>query len=72
MKKEVLEFSEIMEVCHTVLLYLQNSNGKECTMSGNRTLFDSLMKTYPLLKDDIKTNLRHVHNPDLENGIVKI
>ena len=41
-------------------------------MSGTRTLFDALIKKYPLLKDDIKTNSRHVHNPDFENGIVKI
>ena len=27
MEEEFLEYSEIMEVCHTVLLYLQNSNG---------------------------------------------
>ena len=25
-----------------------------------------------ITKDDIKTNTRHVHNPDFENGIVKI
>ena len=25
-----------------------------------------------ITKDDIKTNSRHVHNPDFENGIVKI
>ena len=56
MEEEILEFSEIMKVCHTVSLYLQNSNGDECTMSGTRTLFDALMKKYPLLKDDIKTN----------------
>jgi hypothetical protein len=32
------------------------------------------MKKYTstLLKDNIKTNSRHVHNPDFENGIVKI
>ena len=41
-------------------------------MSGTRTLFYALIKKYPLLKDDIKTNSRHVHNPDFENGIVKI
>ena len=29
------------------------------------------MKKYSLLKDDIKTNSRHFHNPDFENGIVK-
>ena len=34
MEKKILEFSEIMEVCHTVTLYLQNSNGEECTMNG--------------------------------------
>ena len=56
MEEEVLEFSEIMEVRRTVLLYLQNSNGEECTMSGTKTLFDALMKKYPLLKDDTKTN----------------
>ena len=56
MEEEVLEFSDIMEVCHTVLLYLQSSNGEECTMKGIRTLFDALMKKYSLLKDDIKTN----------------
>ena len=41
-------------------------------MSGTRTLFDALIKKYPLLKDDIKTDSRHVHNPDFQNGIVKI
>ena len=56
MEEEVLEFSEIMEVCHAVLLYHQNSNGEECTVCGTRTMFDALMKKYPLLKDDIKTN----------------
>ena len=30
------------------------------------------MKKYPLLKDDIKTNSRHVHNLDFVNEIVKI
>ena len=34
-------------------------------MSGTQTLIDALMKKYLLLKDDIKTNSRHVHNPDL-------
>jgi hypothetical protein len=67
MEKEVLEFFEIMEVYHTVSLF-----GEECIMSGTRTLFDALIKRYPLLKDDITTNSRHVHNPDFENGIVKI
>ena len=39
----------------------------------DQTLFNVLMKKYPLLKDDIKTNLRHVNNPDFdENKIVKI
>ena len=37
-------------------LYLQNINGEECTMSGTRTLFDALIKKYPLPKDDITTN----------------
>ena len=41
-------------------------------MRGTRTLFSVFMKKYPLLKDDIKTNSRHIHNPDFENGIVKI
>ena len=42
MEEEVLEFSEIMEVCHTVLLYLQNCIGEECTMNEIRTFFDTL------------------------------
>ena len=41
-------------------------------MSGTRNLFDALMKKYQLLKDDIKTNPRHVHNSDFKHGIVKI
>ena len=62
MEEEVLEFSEMMDVCHTVLLYLQNSNGEECTMNGIRTSFDALMKKYSLLKDDIKTNSRKTYS----------
>ena len=41
-------------------------------MCATRTLIDALIKKYPLLKDDIKINSRHVHNPDFEYGIVKI
>ena len=49
-EEEILEFFEIMEVCHTVSLYLQNSNGDEFTMSGTRTLFDALMKKISITK----------------------
>jgi hypothetical protein len=52
MEEEVLKFSELMEVCHTVLFYLQKK------MNGIRTSFDSLTKKYSLLRDDNKTNSR--------------
>jgi len=41
-------------------------------MLGARNLFDALMKRFPSIRDDIKSNSRHVYCPDFENEIVKI
>ena len=72
MEEGIDEFLGILNDCHDVSLYLQNSNGEECTMMGTRNLFDALIKKFPSMRDDIKPNSRHVHCPDFENGIVKI
>ena len=72
MEEGIDEFLKILNNSHAVSLYLQNSDGKECTMMGTRNLFDALIKKFPSMRDDIKSNSKHVHCPDFENGIVKI
>jgi hypothetical protein len=72
MEEGIDEFLEVLNKCHDVSLYLQNSKGEICTIMGTRNLFDALIKKFPTMRDDIKSNSRHVFCPDFGNGILKI
>ena len=65
MEEGIDKFFEILNDWPYISLYLQNSNGEECTMMETRNLF-------PSIRDDIKSNSRYVHCHDFGNGIVKI
>ena len=72
MEEGIDEFLEVLNKCHDVPLYLQNRKDEICAIMGTRNLFDALIKKFLSMRDDIKTNSRHVHCADFENGIFKV